>query len=208
MMKRCNFLWRKKTFLWTRVLDIDLCYAITGLVLRKLPSQLKYNLNDLPHPQQKHNNYINKKWLKLFLTENRNVNGTVVSFSLYLVLCMPYACVNYFQQGLGSFVHSSLQIFRCFIKHNTKEIFFKIVSEFTYLTTYLYLNCPTLCCPLLSGIVLSTVIYSTIIMRCRRDAVNFAWLLQNFDTVILAIIINLNALSQICEPNMYYLKTI
>lgn len=29
-------------------------------------------------------------------------------------------------------------------------------------------------------IVLSTVIYSTIILRCLKDAVNFAWLLQKF----------------------------
>lgn len=127
---------------------------------------------------------------------------SIVSCSMYAVrVC------QLFPTRFGSFVHSSLQIFRCFIKHNTKNIFLNCVRIYISHNLSLFEMSHFMLSPIIR-IVLSTVIYSTIILRCVRDAVNFAWLLQKFDTVILAIIINLNALSQICEPNMFYLKTL
>lgn len=123
-----------------------------------------------------------------------------------IVSCSMYAVCQLFPPRFGSFVHSSLQIFRCFIKHNTKKYFFKLCQNLHISQPIFVWTVPLYVVPYYPK--LYTVIYSTIILRCVRDAVNFAWLLQKFDTVILAIIINLNALSQICEPNMFYLKTL
>lgn len=121
MMKICNFLWRKKAFLWTRVLDIDLSYAITGY------SRLSLNTiwMTYPHPQQKKIIILTKNGENFFL------NWEQKRCIFFIVSCFMYAVrvCQLFPTRFGSFVHSSLQIFRCFIKHNTKKYFFKLCQN-------------------------------------------------------------------------------
>lgn len=128
-----------------------------------------------PHPNKK-NNYINKKWLKLFLNWKQKGKWNSCIFSI--VSCSMYAVCQLFPPRFGSFVHSSLQIFRCFIKHNTKKYFFKLCQNLHISQPIFVWTVPLYVVPYYPE--LYTVIYSTIILRCLKDAVNFAWLFGNY----------------------------
>lgn len=89
-----------------------------------------------------------------------------------------YAVCQLFPPRFGSFVHSSLQICRCFIKHNTKKYFYKLCQNLHISQPIFVWTVPLYVVPYYPK--LYTVIYSTIILRCLKDAVNFAWLFGNY----------------------------